>query len=377
VTGSLDTRVPRPLVALAALVAGVVVTVALLLAAQGAAGAGSVIVVQNTNDSGAGSLRQAIADSTAGDTIVVPEGTYTLTSGELLVDKQLRIKGAGARKTILDGNRASRIFEIAATGTGTVISGLAIQNGDAGDSDGGGIELSGANLKLVRVAVKNNRVNFNNNASGGGIDGSAGTQVELIRSVVSGNHGYNGAGIDVPTVFVTTSTIARNSAGGPNSNGDAGAIQAGEALTITNSTLAANRCFNGPGCGGALFATKATVRGSIIARNRAFMPNGKPAGSKGNRGREDNCTVGDLTSQGHNLESLKDCKFTKPSDLRRTNPLLKPLADYGGQTNTMALRGHSPAVDAGTRKCLGTDQRGVKRPQGPRCDIGAFELSEG
>jgi hypothetical protein len=42
----------------------------------------------------------------------------------------------------------------------------------------------------------------------------------------------------------------------------------------------------------------------------------------------------------------------------------------------MALRGHSPAVDAGTRKCLGTDQRGVKRPQGPRCDIGAFELSE-
>jgi hypothetical protein len=134
-----------------------------------------------------------------------------------------------------------------------------------------------------------------------------------------------------------------------------------------------NRCFNGPGCGGAFFLNKADVKDSIIAGNTAFQANGKAAGSRGNPGTEDNCSAGDYTSKGHNLEGLRDCRLKKPSDLRNTNPLLRKLADYGGQTNTMALKGHSPAVDAGSR-CDSTDQRGLKRPQGRRCDIGAFEL---
>jgi hypothetical protein len=337
-------------------------------------GAGNLIVVQNTNDSGAGSLRQAIVDATTGDTIKVPAGRYRLTSGQLLVDKRLHIDGAGARKTIIDGNHASRVFEIAGGGTGSTISRLAVQNGNAGNADGGGIELSGASVRLVKAAVKNNRVNFNNNASGGGIDGSGGSSLFLSRSVVSGNHGYNGAGADVPHVEAFASTIAQNTAGGPNSNGDAGAIQADQ-LILTFSTVSRNRCFNGPGCGGAFFLNKATVRDSIIAGNTAFKPNGRPGGSKGKRGTEDNCGAGDYTSKGHNLEGLKDCGLTKPSDLQRTNPLLKKLANYGGQTNTLALGHRSPAVDAGSR-CRSTDQRGVKRPQGPRCDIGAFELEK-
>jgi hypothetical protein len=361
-------RTSRPLLGAAALVACSLVAVALSVSAQGA---GNLIVVQNTNDSGPGSLRQAIADATPDETIKVPEGKYVLTSGQLLVDTRVRIVGAGARRTIIDGNHASRVFEIAGGGTGSTISRLAVQNGNAGDADGGGIELSNASVRLVRVAVKNNRVNFNNNASGGGIDGSGGSALFLSRSVVSGNHGYNGAGADVPHVEAFASTIAQNTAGGPNSNGDAGAIQADQ-LILTFSTVSRNRCFNGPGCGGAFFLNKATVRDSIIAGNTAFKPNGKAAGSQGNRGTEDNCGAGDYTSKGHNLEGLKDCGLTKPSDLQKTNPLLKKLADYGGQTNTMALRGRSPAVDAGSR-CSSTDQRGVKRPQGPRCDIGAFE----
>jgi hypothetical protein len=60
------------------------------------------------------------------------------------------------------------------------------------------------------------------------------------------------------------------------------------------------------------------------------------------------------------------------------NPALQPLADYGGHTQTMALRpgsaarGRVPATGAG---CPEFDQRGVKRPQGPACDIGAFEFA--
>jgi hypothetical protein len=355
----------------AAAVAGLLVAVALLGSANGAVG-GNLIVVQNTNDHGPGSLRQAIADANAGTTIKVPAGKYTLTSGQLLVDKRLQIRGDGARKTIIDGNHASRVFEIATVATGTTISGLAVQNGNAGEENGGGIELSDAALRLVKVAVKNNRVNFNNNASGGGVDGSAASALFLSRSVMSGNHGYNGAAADVPRVDVFASTIARNTAGGPNSNGDAGAVQA-DRLTLAFSTVSRNRCFNGPGCGGAFFLDKATVRDSIIAGNLAFRPNGKPGGSKDNPGKQDNCSAGTYSSRGHNLEGLRDCGLTKQSDLQRTNPLLEKLADYGGQTNTMALRHRSPAVDAGSR-CNSTDQRRVKRPQGPRCDIGAFEL---
>jgi hypothetical protein len=55
------------------------------------------------------------------------------------------------------------------------------------------------------------------------------------------------------------------------------------------------------------------------------------------------------------------------------NPLLAPLADNGGPTQTMALLAVSPALDAGNN-CPPTDQRGLPRPQGPGCDIGAFEL---
>jgi hypothetical protein len=362
-------RTPRPLLGAAALFACLAVGVALVASAHGA---GDLIVVQNTNDAGPGSLRQAIADATPDETIKVPKGRYVLTSGQLLVETRVRIVGAGARETLIDGNHASRVFEFAGAATGSTMTRLAVQNGNAGNADGGGILLSNTALRLVKVAVKNNRVNFNNNASGGGISGTGMNALFLSRSVVSGNHGYNGAGANVSRFDAFASTIARNIAGGSNSNGDAGAVQADQ-LVLDFSTVSKNRCFNGPGCGGAFFLNRATIRDSIVAGNLAFQPNGKRAGSKGNPGREDNCSAGDYTSKGHNLEGLKDCGFTKPSDLQKTNPLLKRLANYGGQTNTMALRPGSPAVDAGSR-CKSTDQRRVKRPQGPRCDIGAFEL---
>jgi hypothetical protein len=58
------------------------------------------------------------------------------------------------------------------------------------------------------------------------------------------------------------------------------------------------------------------------------------------------------------------------------DPLLGALADNGGPTQTMALGAGSPAIDANTESCPPPliDQRGVARPQGVACDIGAFEL---
>jgi hypothetical protein len=83
----------------------------------------------------------------------------------------------------------------------------------------------------------------------------------------------------------------------------------------------------------------------------------------------------DLPSVGHNIESQMECGFDNAvGDLQNTNPQLGPLAANGGTTETLALLPGSPAIDAGSdMACPSVDQRGVSHPQGPHCDIGAFE----
>jgi hypothetical protein len=82
-----------------------------------------------------------------------------------------------------------------------------------------------------------------------------------------------------------------------------------------------------------------------------------------------------LDSLGHNLTDDDSCGLTAPSDLVVADAMLGPLADNGGPTETHALLAGSPAIDAGSPDCPppATDQRGVLRPQGAACDIGAFE----
>jgi hypothetical protein len=90
-------------------------------------------------------------------------------------------------------------------------------------------------------------------------------------------------------------------------------------------------------------------------------------------------------SEGRNLIGLKDRGsqgFRPEVDRDRVgtiadpiDPGLGPLAYYGGSTRVHALLPGSPAIDhAGRRPCTtARDQRGIRRPQGKRCDIGAFE----
>jgi len=80
-----------------------------------------------------------------------------------------------------------------------------------------------------------------------------------------------------------------------------------------------------------------------------------------------------IAATGMNLESADTCGFAS-AGLRNANPLLGPLAANGGPTPTLALAPGSPAIDAAAA-CPppDTDQRGVARPQGKTCDIGAFE----
>ena len=156
----------------------------------GASGArAATIPVSNLNDSGGGSLRQAIASAAAGDTInFQPEmtGTITLTSGELALNKSLIIQGTGADKIAISGNYARRIFNV--TAVGATISGLKILNGDTSTYDDSSLASGGA------IRVEDNAF------------------LTLNNSVLEGNTsgGDGGAIYNAGTLFITNSNFTGN-----------------------------------------------------------------------------------------------------------------------------------------------------------------------
>jgi len=80
--------------------------------------------------------------------------------------------------------------------------------------------------------------------------------------------------------------------------------------------------------------------------------------------------------QGYNLDSGASCGLSRPTDLANTDPLLDPPTFNGGPTPTQTLLPGSPAINRGGSRANGSpasDQRGVSRPQGAACDIGAYE----
>ena len=142
----------------------------------------STLTVLNINDSGAGSLRADIAAAHSGDTIVFAPSlvgqTITLTSGELLINKNLTIAGPGAGKLTISGDNLSRVFEVANGKRGTTqvaLSGLTISNGvgvaaagssKSTDGSGGGIlvepenpaDLARALAQLCNDSEEQNRL---------------------------------------------------------------------------------------------------------------------------------------------------------------------------------------------------------------------------
>src|SRR5438067_11476723 len=104
------------------------------------------ITVTNTNDSGPGSLRQALADANDGDIIgFAVTGTIALTTGELLVAKNITISGSGAENLAVGGNAKNPVFHIG-SGETVTISDLTITNGSAGA--GGGVDSDHATMTL-------------------------------------------------------------------------------------------------------------------------------------------------------------------------------------------------------------------------------------
>ncbi len=318
----------------------------------------TVFTVMNATDSDPGSLRATIADASSGDTIQFDPSlagqTITLTSGVLALSNDLTIIGLGADQLTVSGNNASPVFRVSA-GVTDSISGLTISNASNTSivGVGGGIINTGT-LMVSDCTLSDNSAS----KLGGGIF-NAGT-LTVTGSTFSGNSAPQGGGIlNLSTLTVSDSTLFGNTAAT-----FGGGISSSATLTVSNSTLSGNSATSS---GGSIYVAggTCTLDSTIVAEDPG------PAGSPD--------VSGTVTSLGNNLiGNTAGSSGWVDSDLQNVEPLLGPLQDNGGPTQTMALLPGSPAIDAGNAGVLAptTDQRGEPRTAGAATDIGALEFQD-
>lgn len=373
-------------------------------------------------------------------------GTITLGGAELVITDSIYIDGPGARLLTINANTQSRVLSILGGATslyGLTLRGGFVSSSQPSTSNvGGGIynetSLTMTECTLVHNSVLGSAALYNTSNDGGMARGGAifnGGTLLLDRCTIGGadsnatNGAYGGQGGDHPsdgeilynggkggaglggavyndvnaTATITNCTIAGNAAAG----GDGGAANHGGAggdaaagifnaknMTITASTISKNSgsggagghgqfTFNngaaGKGVGGVHSegAGTAKVQNSILAANTHTQSGGIDVD-------------GAFVSSGFNLIGTRSnaTGFPAATDLTGSNtsllnPLLGPIQNNGGATDTMALLDGSPAIESGNRSVLTIDQRGEPRPSddpvlgnqtgGDGSDIGAYE----
>jgi hypothetical protein len=291
--------------------------------------------VTNSNDSGPGSLRQALADAHPGDTInfdhALDGRNIGLTSGELVVDKNVTVHGPGPNLLGIYGssNTTFRIIHVM-PGLTVTITGLTISGGGGDQPGGGGILNDHAILTLNNCVVQNSfSLQF---GSGGGVynDGSGGSAtLTILNSTLTGNHAYyagggvyndaddggsatlsvmnstvngntaaydgfpfgGGAGGGIyntdGTLTITNSAVSNNLAGvsDPFAFGNGGGILNYGTLAITNSTISGNQTYQSGGGienGGTLTITSSTVNDNGAIGGHDGQPWGHGGGISGN-----------------------------------------------------------------------------------------------
>jgi beta-glucanase (GH16 family) len=353
------------------------------------------LVVTNLDDSGPGSLRQALEDITMGGTIIfdpaLAGGTINLTSGPLVPSGNVAINGVDASGLVLDGGGSDRVLIVDAGRTVTVAN-LTVTNG-YGWQVAGGILNNGA-LTLDHVTVTGNTMATDAGdfwQGGGGIYSGEGATLNLVDSAVVGNTaGWSGGGLY--GFFNTNTTIVRSTISGNVAGDVGGGIRSLGNVEISNSTISGNEATGW--YGGAMFITDGVVNVANVTIADNVSPSGAPAdvfvGTFGGgsatltlansivASAQDNCFfapwgsgIVTLMADHNNLFTDATC-FAGATDQVVADAGLGPLADNGGTTWTHALLAYSAAIDAADATiCPATDQRGV--PRDALCDTGAFE----
>lgn len=399
--------------------------------------ASMLTVTSCADDGSAGTLRSVVSGAVDGDVVDLSDlscGTIVLTNGFVPVYAySLTIVGSSETETVISGNNADRVF-LQYGYTSLVLRNLTVRDGFnqvAGYNVAGGACIASNAPVTLEHATVTNCTAIGEGAYGGGIlspglymytstlsnntaqganlmtltasygggafayrgaatvsdstitgnraigdpagmygtyDTGAGLFVDnggsVTRSTISNNY-TDGTGGGIAThddFLVSDSTISGNTAKKKGGGGIFARVI--RALTITSSTIANNTAATGGGIYLAGHAAGGTTQSSIVANNR------------------DATTVDDVSSQygavftGANNLVMSATMVTLPSDTLTADPMLLPLADNGGPTQTHALPPNSPAIDTGNNaNNLAADQRGSARTIGAAADIGAFEFA--
>jgi hypothetical protein len=273
----------------------------------------STLTVLNNFDSGAGSLRDAIADAKDGDTIVFAPSlngqTIALTSDQLTINKNLDIEGPGASLLAISGSDANRVFDVSGGLTVTIV-GLTISHGlgkgdvqgkNGGASGGGAILNGGSTVNLANDVFANNQALDH----GGAISNGPSSVLTVVNSTFVANRAVGGAGAAFveggaiwntdngdhhqitgvgATAVVIGCTFIGNQAVGPDggtvsgsnflseSNGGAIHNEGPDFLTVKNSTFIGNQAIAGNGGNGkgTSIATVDVATGGAIANDEGL-----------------------------------------------------------------------------------------------------------
>jgi hypothetical protein len=416
-------------------IAGASIAMGATLAATGSAQA-ATLTVSNLNDSGPGSLRQAILDANqngpGSDDIVFASGlTGTIDVGStanagLYALTAMNIQGPGADKITLRGDSANIDYVVYTGSFGgsdggsagdpvtlsglTVTGGNAIGNVDPSYTSGGGIWNEDFNLTVSNAVITGNHADDNgggiysaattagsltlNNTTvsdntggsddfgvyGGGINSGAPTVIR--NSTISGNKvGSDGPGVymtyDAP-LTIENSTIANNVATGSGSDVEGGGVWvAGGTLDIKSSTITGNSVGGSKGQGGGVYtdldASDVHIQNTVIADNHGTQGNDLYLLGGGEIGFS---LIKDPSDSG-----TPPFTTTGPN-ITGVDPQLNGLANNGGPTQTQLPSSGSPVIDKGNAFGLNSDQRGVLRPidfpaipnAADGADMGAVEL---
>ncbi|MFO7537978.1 MAG: CSLREA domain-containing protein, partial [Chloroflexota bacterium] len=340
----------------------------------------SSIVGNEAGDSGGGIANQAVES----------DANLTITDSEVL-NNVAGNNGGGIGNALDTGRTATLLVER------VTINGNSAAVGDNGLSGlGGGLTnnvFSGAASGAGIVTIRDSVISDNQATNGGGIGNTPATatgpvmmQLTVENSAITGNTASgngvqtgNGGGIASldGTFTMINSTISGNTAAGtagaPSVSGLGGAMLIGSQALPNNVTLVANTIANNTAVTGVSGIAHASLGGATTAQFKNNIIAGNVGLNCFNNG-------GTMTSLGYNLEATDSCGFNQASDLVNTDPLLGGLT-ADGDTYVHPLMGGSPAIDAGS--CTDAngdpilfDQRGMSRPQGAACDIGAYEKAE-